>query len=501
MIPTCLIFISRTFTFNYTQPQHTAPVASVSIIHSRRLIFPPRRRPCSFSASLPTLYAPVRVPTLHVLTLVMAFVLSTPIFFKPATPASPTLPTSPVSPPAGAKRLRARASSPVRHAARTRAPAVRPTAAPSRFDLPTHLAPVIRPSSPRTPVRPLTPTPPPPPPPPPHRKPHGYWNHLANLERELLLANAQLGLTGRRAVPRIADLSAIGRGDLVAALAKHGGVKKVAVALNWPRASQRAAGVGVGNNGNLITVDDNLTGKNNVSMTITSSKPTRRARAKVCRRPAAYWSDVRRLHAEIAGFIEEFGVRGVMPTRKQFYSFGRADLANAAAGHGGLRITAQAMGLRGRKACRPRGYWRDFETVREVISSFASKHCPGLMPTADELAAKGQRDVVNAIAAHGGFPEVARRCGLVARNVKKQGAPVVWDEARVRREYLSFLMRYYPRLARERVMVGEKQLREHGRNDLSYAIGKLGGFTALRQRLGLKKRAFRETASSKDKLA
>lgn len=296
------------------------------------------------------------------------------------------------------------------------------------------------------------------------RKPHGFWNRLSNLETELRLANAQLGHSGRQAIPRLEDLKQIGRGDLVAALAKHGGVKRVSEALRWPRvrpSGQRA------------------------------QSTIRSIRAKVPRRPADYWASVSRVHAEMGAFIAEFGSRGVMPTRKQLYAFGRSDLANAAERHGGLGVIARQMGVHGRKDSRPRGYWRDFSRVRDILVDFSKSHCGGIMPTADELSSKGLGCIVNAIASHGGFPTVAQKCGLKPRNARKQGAPTVWDEARVQKEYLSFLMTYYPQLARERTMVGERQLRLHGRNDLSYAISKFGGFAKLGRDLDLNKRSFR----------
>lgn len=296
------------------------------------------------------------------------------------------------------------------------------------------------------------------------RKPHGYWNRLSNLEAELLIANSQLGYTGRRAIPRLDDLKRIGRGDLVAALGKHGGVKQVSEALRWPRV--RSLGQRVQNS-------------------------VRSIRSKVARRPADYWANVSRVHTEMGAFISEFGSRGIMPTRKQLYAFGRADLANAAERHGGLLEIARQMGVHGRKDSRRRGYWRDFSRVREEVIKFSEEYCNGVMPTADELSGKGLSCLVNAIATHGGFPTVAEKCGLKARNAKRQGAPNLWDEARVRKEYLSFLMTYYPHLARERTMVGERQLRQHGRNDLSYAIGKFGGFAKLGGELNLKKRSFR----------
>lgn len=199
----------------------------------------------------------------------------------------------------------------------------------------------------------------------------------------------------------------------------------------------------------------------------------------------------------MSAFIDEFGTRGVMPTRKQLYAFGRADLANAAMRHGGLRIIAKQMGLRGRKDVKPRGFWTDFNAVRDALIDFSkASKSPGHMPTADELYSGSMSCLVNAVAAHGGFPSVAKKCGLLARNSKKQGAPLLWDDIRLKREYLSFLMTFYPDAAKQRILVGERQLRKHGRNDLSYAIQKMGGFAVLAQKLGLKKKCFSRKSKS-----
>lgn len=290
------------------------------------------------------------------------------------------------------------------------------------------------------------------------RKPHGYWNDLSNLERELIAVNAILGRVGKRSVPKLVDMKALGRGDLVAAVAKHGGVKKVAKDLRWG----------------------------------TSGKTKRRAdesmiqvRGKVLRRPRKYWEDVQRVQAEIGAFVDEYGIRGVMPTQKQFYQFGRADLAQAAGRHGGLRVIAEKMGLKCRRKAKKRRYWGDFGALRIALEKFSAKHCPGYMPTGDELTLKGHSALTNAIAMHGGYPEVAKRLGLKARNDYKQGAPKTWTEKRLKIEIFSFVMRWEPEYARQGWMPTERMLRKRGRNDLSYAVSRFGGFKKVAEMVGL----------------
>lgn len=294
----------------------------------------------------------------------------------------------------------------------------------------------------------------------PNRKPHGYWNDFANLERELVAVNCQLDRPGKKIVPKLTEMKMLGRGDLVAAVGKHGGIRKVAEDLRWGRG-----------------------GKTRRVVAIASS--TAQRREKVLRRPRKYWQDIERVKIEIGAFIAEYGVKGVMPTRKQFYQFGRADLVQAAGRHGGVRVLANQMGLKCRRAARTSLYWKDFNVVKKALLEFSDKHCPGYMPTGDELTAEGWSALTNAIPAHGGFPSVANKLGLKPRNTRSQGAPSRWDEKRLRMELHAFTMAHFPDLARSQTMPSESQLRKHGRNDLSYAINKFGGYAAVAEATGL----------------
>lgn len=66
------------------------------------------------------------------------------------------------------------------------------------------------------------------------RKPHSYWNELRNVETELVAANVALGVGHKgKIMPRLADLRSVNRGDLIAAIAKHGGLRKVGHHLGW----------------------------------------------------------------------------------------------------------------------------------------------------------------------------------------------------------------------------------------------------------------------------
>lgn len=305
----------------------------------------------------------------------------------------------------------------------------------------------------------------------PHRKVHGYWNDLSNVERELRDVNAQLGRPDKRIVPKLSEMRMLGRGDLVAALGKHGGIKKVADDLRWGRGGKTRR-MRRGDGAAVVPGEGKATLRKGV-------------REKLLRRPRKYWEDVERVKMEIGAFVAEYGVKGVMPTQKQFYQFRRADLVQAAGRHGGLRVVAGAMGLKCRRRTKEKCYWREFETVRNALLEFAAQHCGGCMPTGDELNSNGCSGLRNAIVAHGGFTEVAKRVGLTARNTRAQGAPVRWEMERLRMEVHAFVMGHFPELARRRLMPSEGMLRRFGRNDLSYAISKFGGYRKVAEAMGL----------------
>lgn len=300
----------------------------------------------------------------------------------------------------------------------------------------------------------------------PQRRPHGYWNDLANVQEQLEQVNAQLGRPRQRIIPRLSEIAALGRGDLVAALGKHGGVKKVALALRWRCAGSKRLQRRDSDNANALA-------------------KSKAKRSPFPRRPIAYWRDRARVEAEIGAFVAEYGTIGVLPTRAQFYSFGRADLVQAAARHGGLGDIGRGMGLRCRGRPRKRGFWKDFDPLRKELIAFSKQFCPGRMPTADELSAKGLSAVANAIPPHGGFRMVAEKCGLRRSGKGNQGAPNVWNKQRLRKELLTFVQ---VQDLQQSIMPTESQLRKHGRNDLSYAIKKFGGFAVVAEIVGLRKK-------------
>lgn len=303
------------------------------------------------------------------------------------------------------------------------------------------------------------------------RKPHGFWNDLDNVQRELEAVNAALGRRGRRQMPRLAEMKALGRGDLIAALAKYGGSKKVAAMLRW---------------GPIRKSTKHLPS----SLRTQSKLPYTGVRRKVPRRISNFWSDLNMLQTEVTSFAKKHRVEtGIMPTQALFKQHKRADLLSAITRHGGLRAVAASMNLR---CARYRATLRfDFKTFSEQVCKFSDKHCPGKMPTAAELIKNGASSIANAVAVHGGYPTVANRLKLQLRNTESQGARTLWSRQRLGAELRAFTREYYPELALGNHMPTERQLRKEGRNDLSYAISKFGLKKDVMRLLGFTPKASR----------
>lgn len=132
------------------------------------------------------------------------------------------------------------------------------------------------------------------------RKPCGYWLDWHTVERELLAYNRQRGKVG--ICPKVAELLQAGRGDLLFAMRKHGGIYVV---------GQRAG------------------------LAVTSLP-----------RPKGYWT-IATLKGEILAFIEQHNLpKGVMPGETTLRRKKRADLSGAIRVLGGTRRMSQRLGLR-----------------------------------------------------------------------------------------------------------------------------------------------------------
>jgi hypothetical protein len=145
------------------------------------------------------------------------------------------------------------------------------------------------------------------------------------------------------------------------------------------------------------------------------------------------------------------------------------------------------MGLRCRPPRKKDNSWDEFDFFSVQLLAFAEQHDPGVMPTATELAAAGATGLSNAVSKHGGFPAVARRLGLIVRSTS-EGAPEIWDVQRLGDQLRTFTATFYPNLAFGNHLPSETQLRRCGRNDLSYAVSKFGGYKRVQELLGFEPR-------------
>lgn len=384
-----------------------------------------------------------------------------------------------------------------------------------------HLSPVATPRLPRrrvvdveAPTRPRLTT---------GRKPNGYWNELSNVEAALVEVNSQIpGRAGKRIMPTTSHLRDLGRLDLLAALSKHKGMKRVAEVLGWTCSRRKASSVSLNSRNrsnppsgdssssttmtiptspvqksDLRTSSRNVTRLSSLAVNCMHSPSLQSSthdssrnngisamRSKVMRRPKSYWDDIAAVKSSISAFILEYGTPGVMPTEREFANANQSALRLAAQRHGGLAVVAEQMGLKFRKAPRRRNNWKNFDTFSRALLDFTREHDAGVMPTASELKAAGENPLCNAITFHGGFPAVARRLGLIVRNARREGAPETWDESRLSNQLRTFTATFFPALALSNCLPSEAQLRKCGRNDLCYAISKFGGYKHVQEHLG-----------------
>jgi hypothetical protein len=267
-------------------------------------------------------------------------------------------------------------------------------------------------------------------------KPNGYWDDFAHIEEAV--KSFLITSSTPETMPTLAQLKQAGQGDLVTAIAKHGGVGAVAQRLGLQLGSFS--------------------------------------------RPNGYWNDFSHVEQELRSFIEEQGNIGVMPTGAQLEDAGYGNLLHGIAKHGGLLAVAQRLGLKVSSNAKPYGYWNDFAHLeRELHQYIQERGILGVMPTQSELNQAHRQDLINAIRRfHGGFAAVAQRLGLQQHSSGKQAG--YWkDFANVERELRSWIARH----GLPGTMPTQQMLRQAGQTGLSTAIIKHGGFPAVAQQLGL----------------
>ncbi len=197
-------------------------------------------------------------------------------------------------------------------------------------------------------------------------------------------------------------------------------------------------------------------------------------------KPPGYWNDFAVLERELLAFIDEHGGPGVMPTQQMLHCAGRHDLMRGIQVHGGVGATGDRLGLAHRGRRKPHGYWQDPANVDRELLAFVAQHGQqGAMPTQQLMVQAGRADLALAIARSGGQRAVAERMGLLPADTRR--APGYWtDLANLARELAVFVAQP----GRPPRMPARAELLAAGRYDLTYAVQRHGGFSAVAERLG-----------------
>lgn len=222
------------------------------------------------------------------------------------------------------------------------------------------------------------------------RKPRGYWDDCANVERELRVF---MDLEKEHIIPTEQKLRGKGRGDLAGAIRKHGGFPAVAKRL--------------------------------------------RLEPSTLNKPEGYWSDFTNVEKELRVFILEHSIGNAMPTKRDLTAAGYSSLAKAISKHGGMAVVAEQLDLKA--SYKPIHYWDEFANVEKELLTFATEFGKdGFMPTVAELTIARRIDLVRAIGRYGGFLVVAKRLGLERQDTDKPRG--YWDDfGSVERELRTFI--------------------------------------------------------------
>lgn len=261
------------------------------------------------------------------------------------------------------------------------------------------------------------------------RKPLGYWSDFANVATELLAFIAEKGTPG--IMPTEDELRDAGQSSLASAVNKHGGPRIVAERLGLQRKAEQ--------------------------------------------KPRGYWEDFATVQNELLTFVKDYGTSGIMPTQKDLIAAGRGDLVKAIGKHGGFSTVADRIGLARPSAAKARGYWDNFDNLRETLQPVIAEL--GRMPTAKEIMAQRQFGLIHAIDLHGGFREVAQKLEVQAGKRVEDG---YWDNFENVKQILQ------PVIIELGRMPSRKELGKCGLFGLANAIAKHGGYPAVAQRLSLK---------------
>lgn len=285
-------------------------------------------------------------------------------------------------------------------------------------------------------------------------------------------ANATAGF-----MPRAAELRALGRSDLLAAMhAHHGGQLAVAARLGLVQhVAARSTSRAVKPPGYWAALP-------NLERELLTFAARTAGRERQSPTPAALVAAAGAA-PEAEGGVPEDAARlaPLMPMQRELLIAGRSDLHRAIAQHGGYFKVGQLLGLR-RADGRVHRRWADFAVVQaELLSFIAANGTAGVMPTHVQLQLAGRSDLLSAIARHhGSMHLVAERTGLV---VADGYAFRDWLEfENLAREVRAFIAQSG---GAPGVMPTSLELRKAGRYDLHCAVQLHRGFFNVARRLSL----------------
>src|SRR5258708_10673058 len=249
----------------------------------------------------------------------------------------------------------------------------------------------------------------------------GYWNDLANVEREL---REYIRLHGTEGVmPTYTELQQANQFSLCAAIRQHGTFASLAEQF-----------------GLLYQPGKKRDG---------------------------YWDDLTHVEQALREHNERYGMGDIMPTAQELRQHGYSSVIRAFKRHDGADAVAHALGFTMRGKNHPRGHWTR-ETLAEELRAFMREHHLESMPTADTLIRAGRGDLSGAVTKLGGYPAIAQEVGIPGSGKRPAHS---WTLEAIKQELITFAAeRGYPG-----IMPRQRDLQKAGRYDLVKAIQEAGG--------------------------
>jgi molybdenum-dependent DNA-binding transcriptional regulator ModE len=271
-------------------------------------------------------------------------------------------------------------------------------------------------------------------------KPNGYWT-LEKTRECLFEFMTSANLT---TMPSGRQLLDAGRGDLLGAIDKHGGIYECA---------------------RLFSLN-----------------------ADSLMKPRSYWDCLTNVKTEIRAFMEENCLES-FPTTTFLYQQRRSDLVSASGKHGGVFAVAKACEIQ-YDSRKPFGYW-NFETIKIELFELMEQNGFTRLPTKTFFEESGRYDLLNAIGQHGGLNHMAKLLKLEMENPYRIAG--YWTLENLEKELVQFIEENNLDM-----MPSMEFIKSAGRGDLEGAIAKFGGILKVCQAVGIEinfdaERAFHHT--------